>query len=123
MSSYLQDLTLRLADGVGRLPEAARRRHAEFLRAKQNADGGFAGREGGSDLYYTGFALRSLAILGELHGALAERAAHFVKQRLGGQAAIIDFLSLLYSAMLLDTAAGIDVLAAAPADWRTRVAD
>ncbi len=122
MSSYLQDLTIRLAEGVGRLPEALRRRHADFLRAKQNADGGFAGREGGSDLYYTGFALRSLAILGELDGELAERAAGFVRQRLGGQAAIIDFLSLLYSAMLLDTAAGIDVFAEAPADWRGRVA-
>jgi geranylgeranyl transferase type-2 subunit beta len=122
VSSYLQDLTLRLAEGVGRLPEAARRRHAAFLLAKQNADGGFGGREGGSDLYYTGFALRSLAVLGELHGEPADRAAGFVRQRLGGQAAIIDFLSLLYSTMLLETAAGIDVLAGAPADWRSRVA-
>jgi geranylgeranyl transferase type-2 subunit beta len=120
--SYLQDLTLRLAEGAGRLGETTRRRHAEFLRAKQNADGGFGGREGGSDLYYTSFALRSLAILGELHGDRADRAAGFVRQRLGGQAAIIDFLSLLYSAMLLESAAGIDVFAAAPADWRSRVA-
>jgi geranylgeranyl transferase type-2 subunit beta len=119
---YLQDLTIRLAEGVGRLPEAMRQRHATFLKAKQNADGGFAGREGGSDLYYTGFALRSLAILGELHGDVAEKAANFVRQQLGGQAAIIDFLSLLYSAMLLDTSAGIDVLAGAPADWPARVA-
>ncbi len=122
MTAYLQDLTLRLAEGAGRLPAAARQQHAEFLRAKQNADGGFGGREGGSDLYYTGFALRGLAILGELHGELADRAAGFVRQRLGGQAAIIDFLSLLYSTMLLDTAAGINVLAGAPADWRSRVA-
>jgi geranylgeranyl transferase type-2 subunit beta len=119
---YLQDLTIRLAEGVGRLPEATRRRHAAFLRGKQKVDGGFGGREGGSDLYYTGFALRSLAILGELSGELADRTAGFVLQRLGGQAAIIDFLSLLYSAMLLDTSAGIDVLAGAPPDWRSRVA-
>ena len=119
---YLQDLTIRLAEGIGRLPEATRQRHAAFLRGKQNADGGFGGREGGSDLYYTGFALRSLAILGELHGELAEGAAGFVRQGLGGQAAIIDFLSLLYSAMLLETSAGIDVLNGAPADWRSRVA-
>jgi geranylgeranyl transferase type-2 subunit beta len=111
-----------LAQGIGRLPEGRRERHAAFLLAKQNADGGFGGREGGSDLYYTGFALRSLAILGQLHGDVAERAAAFIYQRLGGQAAIIDFLSLLYSAMLLDTSAGIDVLAGAPADWRSRVA-
>jgi len=121
-SSYLQDLTIRLAHGIARLPEDVRRRHAGFLLARQKADGGFAGREGGSDLYYTGFALRSLAILGELHEEVAQRAADFLLQRLAGRAAIIDFLSLLYSAMLLETAAGINVLAGAPADWRTRVA-
>ena len=44
----------------------------------QRADGGFAGRQGLSDLYYTSFALRTLAILGELHGSVAERAAGFL---------------------------------------------
>jgi geranylgeranyl transferase type-2 subunit beta len=122
MPSYLQDLTLRLASGMGQLSGEVRQLHARFLKARQNADGGFAGREGGSDLYYTSFALRSLAISGELHGDVAVRAARFLSTRLGGQAAIIDFLSLLYSAMLLESAAGIDVLANVPADWRTRVA-
>src|SRR5262245_29123930 len=35
--AYLQDLTIRLAEGVGRLPEAMRGRHTAFLRGKQNA--------------------------------------------------------------------------------------
>ena len=122
MPSYLEALTLRIAEGVGRLPEDLRRRHADFLKARQNADGGFSGREGESDLYYTGFALRSLAVLGELDGTLAESAAEFVKSRLGGQEAIIDFLSLLYSAMLLDASAGINLFAETPGDWRSRVA-
>lgn len=120
--SYLQDLTLRLAAGVGRLPEETRRRHATYLLQRQAADGGFSGREGGSDLYYTGFALRSLAMLGELHGEPARQAASFVRTKLGGQAAIIDFLSLLYSAMLLESAAGEDVFTGAAPDWRSRVA-
>lgn len=123
MPSYLESLTLDLADGVGRLPEDVRQRHARFLLAKQNADGGFSGREGGSDLYYSGFALRSLAMLGELSGEPAERAGEFLRGRLGGQAVIIDFLSLLYGAMLLENAAGVDVFAAAPADWKQRVAE
>src|SRR5207302_9209168 len=51
MSSYLQDLTARLADGVARLPAGLRERQTRYLASKQNADGGFSGREGESDLY------------------------------------------------------------------------
>ena len=69
-SSYLQDLTLRLAVGAGNIAPQVRQQHAQWLAAQQHDDGGFAGREGESDLYYTGFALRSLAILGELHAAV-----------------------------------------------------
>ena len=60
LAPYLEDITIRLAQGIDRLPEATRARHAEFLKAQQRDDGGFAGREGASDLYYTGFALRGL---------------------------------------------------------------
>src|SRR5262245_52550386 len=79
MPSYLEELTLRLAAGIAELPEALRARHATYLLAVQRDDGGFAGREGSSDLYYTGFALRSLAILGKLYGPVAERAAAFLR--------------------------------------------
>ena len=123
MPTYLEDLTIRLATGVAGLPEDVRGRHANYLKAAQQDDGGFAGREGGSDLYYTGFALRSLAVLGELYGPLAERAAGFLKGRLSGQETIVDFLSLIYGAMLLDVSAGIDVFADAATDWRDAVAD
>jgi len=123
MPAYLEQLTLRLGSGIGELPEPVRERHAGYLKAAQRPDGGFAGREGGSDLYYTGFALRALSILGELQGDTAERAAGFLRSRLAGQESIIDFLSLVYGAMLLDAAAGIDVFAAASANWRDAVAD
>lgn len=123
MPAYLEELTIRLGTGIGELPEAARDKHAGYMKAAQQADGGFAGREGGSDLYYTGFALRSLAILGELYGDVAERAAEFLKGRLAGQETIIDFLSLVYGASLLDASAGIDVFAHAAENWRDAVAD
>jgi geranylgeranyl transferase type-2 subunit beta len=122
MSNYLADLTIRLADGMGRLPPSARQRHGGFLLSRQQPDGGFAGREGGSDLYYTSFALRGLAILGELHGEVAAKAGVFLRRRLSGQAAIIDFLSLLYGAMLLENAAGVDVFSGAAPAWRENVA-
>jgi geranylgeranyl transferase type-2 subunit beta len=85
MPTYLEDLTLRLATGIAQLPEPVRQRHARYLLAAQREDGGFAGREGGSDLYYTGFALRSLAMLGELYGPPAEKAAAFLNRSSRGR--------------------------------------
>jgi len=123
MSKYLEQLTIRLAAALAELPEETRSLHADFLLAAQREDGGFAGREGGSDLYYTSFALRSLAVLGELYGPRAERAAEFLRGRLAGRESIVDFLSLIYSAALLDSAAGVDVFSDAPAGWRDAVAD
>jgi geranylgeranyl transferase type-2 subunit beta len=119
---YLQDLTGRLAEGLAGLPEAARGRHAAYLRAAQNADGGFPGREGGSDLYYTGFALRSLAALDALTPDVCERAASFLRGSLTRQASVVDFFSLLYACVLVQAWGGLDVLADSPPDWPERVA-
>lgn len=120
-STYLEDLTIRLGTGLGNLPEETRHRHTTFLRAAQRDDGGFAGREGDSDLYYTGFALRALAISGELHGEVAEKAAVFLRSQLRNQSAIIDFLSLIYAGRLIEIAAGIDVFADSASNWREAV--
>lgn len=120
--SYLEALTLRLAHGFGRLDETLRTRHADYLLRSQNSDGGFSGREGGSDLYYTGFALRGLALTGVLEGEVASRAAEFLVTRLQGQIPIIDFLSLVYGGMLLETSAGIQIFEGRNAGWRSDVA-
>ena len=119
---YLARLTNRLLDGVERLPGDVRERHAAYLRASQNADGGFSGREGGSDLYYTGFALRSLAVLGSLDPEMCTRAAGFLRSRMAGSAGVVDFFSLVVSCYLVPLGGGPDVLADAPPDWRDRVA-
>lgn len=120
--NYLQDMTIRLAVALNELPEDLRERHISFLSSVQREDGGFAGRDGGSDPYYTGFALRSLAMLGQLHGQLAERAADFLRFRLTQRETLIDLISLIFSAALLDSAAGIDVFADANEGWRDSVA-
>jgi len=120
--SYLFDLTVRLSTGLAALPADVRARHGQYLLAAQRDDGGFAGREGGSDLYYTGFALRGLALLGELYGPPAEKAAGFLRSRLGGQESIVDFFSLVYGAALLETAAGIDIFAQTGPAWKANVA-
>jgi len=119
---YLARLTTRLLDGVERLPQSVRERHAAYLLGCQNPDGGFSGREGGSDLYYTGFALRSLAVLQALTPEVCTRTAGFLRGRMGGSAGVVDFFSLLVSCYLVPIGGGPDVLAAAPPDWRDRVA-
>lgn len=120
--SYLGNLSLRLAAGVMRLPESQRHRHAEFLTGLQREDGGFAGRQGASDLYYTGFALRGLGLLGALTPEIATRAGAFLQQRLTPTLPSTDFYSLVYSAVLLELVAGIDVFAAAGQDRQAMVA-
>jgi geranylgeranyl transferase type-2 subunit beta len=119
---YLLQLTALLAEGLARLPAATRERHAAYLRARQNADGGFSGREGGSDLYYTGFALRGLAVLDALTEEIATRAAAFLRHSLTQQASVVDFFSLLYGCLLVQVGGGPDVLADSPPDWPERVA-
>jgi geranylgeranyl transferase type-2 subunit beta len=121
MSSYLGQLTMRLASGAMQLDESRRRRHAQFVVALQNADGGFSGREGASDLYYTGFALRALALLGALDDAIAARASAFLGERLASPMPSIDFLSLASSAVLLEAFSGRDLFAAAGLDRRRTV--
>ena len=49
--------------------------------------------------------------LEELPLSVCERAAGFLKQSLTQQASVVDFFSLLYACLLIQTHAGIDVLA------------
>lgn len=123
MSSYLQNLTIRLATGLGNLPKGTRDLHTAYFLRAQKDDGGFGGRMGGSDLYYTSFALRGLSILGELYGEPAEKAAVFLRGQLGAKQTIVDFFSLFYAANLLKVSAGIDIFAEADPQWRDNVAE
>ncbi|MCI0703321.1 MAG: terpene cyclase/mutase family protein [Planctomycetia bacterium] len=120
---YLTRLTNRLLDGIERLPAEVRERNTTYLLEAQNADGGFSGREGGSDLYYTGFALRSLAVLQALNSDVCNKAANFLRTKMTGSAGVVDFFSLVVSCYLVPIGRGPDVLADAPTDWRDRVAN
>jgi geranylgeranyl transferase type-2 subunit beta len=116
---YLQTLAIRLAAGMEQVPEEVRQRHANYMRSLQQPDGGFAGRQGESDLYYTSFALRGLSILGELYGDVAASAARFLRQRMASKETLIDRISLVFGAALLDVSAGIDLLSEpSGAEWK-----
>ena len=123
MSAYLQHLTVRLAQGIGQLPDSTRQIHTDYFLSAQQHDGGFAGRQGGSDLYYTTFALRGLSILGELYGEVAERVEAYLKSQLSSRQTIVDFFSFIYAANLLKVSAGQDIFVDAEPNWPDQVAN
>lgn len=74
--TYLEGLDALLAAGAARLGPAFVGRQLEWVRGRQQADGGFPGRQGGSDPYYSDFALRILGLFPEEQEA-RERAAGY----------------------------------------------
>jgi geranylgeranyl transferase type-2 subunit beta len=121
--TYLERLASRMANGMARLPDELRDRQTAYIASLQGPDGGFPGREGGSDLYYTGFALRSLTALDALTSDISQRAGNFLRQSLAQQASVVDFFSFLYACLLIQMRGGPDVLAASSTDWPERVAE
>ena len=118
---YLTDLTLRLAAGASKLDGDLVAKHADWLREQQRADGGFAGREGESDPYYTAFALRALWIVDALDSAVGERAGAFLKTRMSRRESVIDLISLIFAAAICELAVGVVVIDDDQLDWRRNV--
>ena len=105
MTVYLLDLASRLAAGMSFLPDDARDRHAAFVQSCRMPDGGYRGREGESDLYYTSFALRSLAMIDRLHGQ-TDVTADFLSQFDPLACDVIDMMNWLASALAVQAAGG-----------------
>ena len=117
------NLTVRLATGLENISAAERERSIQFFLSQQQADGGFCGRAGGSDLYYTAFALRGLAILGCDDEPMTERVAEYLRSQLQEKVSIIDLISLIFAAKLLESWTGVCVFAGGDNDWPTSIAN
>ncbi len=104
--SYLQELTLRLAIGASRLDEVTRNRHRAWLQSRQRSDGGFAGREGQSDPYYTAFGLRSLLIVDGIDENVAAQASSFIRSQWAAKLGVVDLISLIMAASILELTHG-----------------
>lgn len=117
MLSYLNELTLRLAAGMQNVDPSLRQLHATWLLQQQRLDGGFAGREGESDPYYTAFALRSLLILDALTEEVANDAAEFLRTRLTRREGIVDLISLIFGAAICEMAGGAQVIQDGQTQW------
>lgn len=120
---YLLRLADRLATGLAGFDRERQERHRAFVLSQQQPDGGFRGREGDSDLYYTTFGVRCLNLLGGVAPEQAETVAGFLRNHPFDRLGVIDLVSWLNTALMVQVAGGPDVLADAGDDWPQRVAD
>lgn len=115
---YLVRLHARLADGLRALVPERAERHRRFVQSQQHPDGGFRGRDGDSDLYYTAFAVRTLSLLGGTGAADWSRIAAYARSRDWRTMGIIDLMNWLSIALALQLAGAEDLTTAETGDWR-----
>ena len=131
---YLFRLDDRVSRGLSRWDNVRRERHRQFIITQQNEDGGFSGRglpveyaneepEGReSDLYYTAFAIRALSALKSFTADDARHVSQFLDTFRHHQATVIDVVSWLYSALMVQGVSGINLLAQADLNWPEQLA-
>lgn len=120
---YLLRLSNRLSTGLLPMDPERRDRHRGFLLSQQLPDGGFRGREGDSDLYYTSFAVRGLSMLGGMSEVECESIGRYVLACRSQELSVIDLVSWLYSGLVVQLAGGPDPLSGAPAEFVEAIAE
>lgn len=120
---YLLQLASRLNSGLEHWEPERRARHRDFILAQQQTDGGFAGREGESDLYYTSFALRGLILTDDSPVESLTAASRYLQSHDPNRLNVVDLISWLNSALIVQMNAGIDLLAELPADFADQLAE
>ncbi len=108
---YLIELAQVLQSGLGKLPASRFEKHRRFILNHQCADGGFRGREGDSDLYYTGFAVRALGLLGGLESQTAQKVSQYLQAEKDQNHSPVDLLNWISCALAVSMAGGDDLLA------------
>lgn len=119
---YLLRLAERLADGLSSMDPERKARHREWIVAQQKDDGGWGGRLGDSDLYYTSFAVRGLGMLGGMSEAECSRIADYLREFDWSRLGVIDLMNWLYTVLAVQAFGGEDLLATAEADWPEQIA-
>lgn len=101
---YLVALMQELSEKGQALTPQRRERHRDAILQSREPGGGFRGREGAADLYYTSFALRGLVLAGA-SAAVAETAP-FLRSHDPLRLPVVDVLSWLSSAALVELVTG-----------------
>ena len=102
--SYLRLLAQSMRAGLLALPAEAAERHAAAVRHFASREGGFCGRRGGADLYYTTFAIRALHALAKLDAAVVQETQAYLARIT--PATLIDVANLLELGLLLERPPG-----------------
>ena len=76
---YLALLDSLLLEGIGLLGQPFLLRQTDTVVETQTSEGGFTGRRGGSDLYYTDFAVRTLTLIAPDHPALSKVRSYLTR--------------------------------------------
>jgi geranylgeranyl transferase type-2 subunit beta len=100
-SAYLDMLDELLGPGITGLSERFTAAQVRFVASCQQSDGGFGGRQGSSDSYFTDFALRTLSWLAPGHAAF-DRAAGYVARLRCLPGSIVECFNLLNARRLLE---------------------
>ena len=120
---YLLRLAGRLAGGLASMAVDRQMRHRNWILSQQQEDGGWGGRLGESDLYYTSFAVRGLGMLGGMTSVECSRVADYLRRFEWQQLGVIDLMNWLFTILAIQAAGGEDLLEPADHDWPRQVAD
>jgi len=112
MISYLAQLTERILPGMLQEKPERRDKLRTYYLAALDQNGGFRGRKGSGDLYYSAFAIRGLFLLGMLDDEnLLPRVAEFLEeQHRREDLSPPDLLSWTFCATLVHTVRGTELL-------------
>ncbi len=83
-----------LIDGISRTSKRFLLHQMDWLETRWNADGGFQNRAGGSDLYYTDFGARCLALLGAEKRSY-KRVADYLATLTTAPVTVVEWFNLL----------------------------
>jgi len=93
--TFLASLEQLLAEGVASLPKRFVETQATLVRTQQAPDGGFTGRRGQSDVYYTAFGARLMELTGCQDASAWKRLDSFADTSCPVVTEPVDVLSLL----------------------------
>lgn len=108
---YLVRLGNRLNQGLQGFSSVRRDTHAQFLLQFQQSDGGFRGRDGDSDLYYTSFAIRALWMLDRLTPDIGASVSEYLKGLWSPDLNTLDQMNWLSTSLALEVAGGSSPIA------------
>lgn len=108
---FLALLTCGLKEQKPPLPEQIAARHGAYVRSRLCANGGFAGRRGTANPYYTDFGLNALHLVGRLDEATALAVAGFLQIQPLVKLGTLDLLAYIDCCDLLVQSTGAQAVA------------